>query len=397
MTAARLAYESAVGDLAAAAGVGRDAGTIACISDSTGGPNGYPAWPVSGAAIAAISAAAPGALSWATAFLGGRAVVINNQAVGGVGVAHALATQLPAILALNPLPAWVYVHIGTNDLGSSVGQGASTIAGLTTLYAAIRDAGCGLIACTVTRKDGNLGAAYNLNLAQVNDFITRYAREHKGVVLVDYAAVTGKPDTGGWKTGYAADGIHQDALGAQAQGREIARVLAPFIPEADGLVNTNTDPLNLIVNGMLLGSTSGVATSWTNGFGGGATLTKVARTDQHPGDWQQIALSSGNGSLSQSFTPTAGDVLVAQCEVDCDDDWTAVTKLGLRLTPTGGAGGVADHLITGAGPIVSPNGRLVLRTHPIKVAASTTAMTFALDLAGTAGTVRVARCSVKKV
>jgi lysophospholipase L1-like esterase len=533
-----------------------DSNTIVLFGDSITANNGTDVNFVSGPfPSTATQVLATGFFSWANAMLGQRFDMLGQSGVGGQGTAQLLkriaagpnspafqATNVYAQydvitnggtfwqakvaftsagafsagdwdaiprgpLAFSPLPGSVMYMCGTNDLASSTVVSATVIANMQSTFDQIRAAGISLFIHTITP---NYGIAPNSTQktakAVINRFIRDYCRRNNGCVCIDTNAYTTEPSTGSWKTGYSTDLIHPLTRGAQAVGRAIVAALSSLAPAAPVLSGSVDDLNNKFTNGMFIGGSNGVATSWTNrytvyeidslslgaasagtvvvsftwqgvvyttapinfndsnatvqaalraalgpsgqtlpaasitvtggplpaaititmsagmvgpvtvqtatptGLTGGtvsytrstaatATVSKVARTDDIGGEWQQVQLAAVPAVSADFFQSiaglAAGEQYIMQVEFQADNDWVGATQFGIEFQTQGTAVNHDAMAPQGsADPIVSPNGTGVLRTCPFTLPVGYTGNFCFLRFKATSGTVRWGRASV---
>lgn len=249
---------------------------------------------------------ARGYFTWAQSFLAQRVGLLKNAGVAGNTTAQMLARLQADVIDL--APAWCVVEVGPNDASGDVAV-ATTQANLTSIITTLQAAGIRVAVATPTTTTGHT-AAQKQAVFDVARWLRSYAlTENRSVVLADFLSVWADPATGAPVTVLTDDGSHPSADGAQRLGKVLADALSPFIPAVRHVATSNADTGNLFTNGMLTGDVSGLATSWaiSNGNGGSPntrTPTKVARTDGLPGEWQQIAIGSGNAGMPQLTAPT---------------------------------------------------------------------------------------------
>lgn len=350
---------------------------------------------------------ARGYYMWANALLDHRLTLLKNAGVPGER-ADQIAARVTDVTSLPVLPRFCVVLAGTNDI--TVPRTYSQItASLLAIHNALRAKGITVVACTIPPRTG-LDAAKTLLMAQVNDWIRAQATQPNTIVC-DWTAQVADTTTAAARTGAMWDGLHPASLGASAMGKALASALRPYIGGSPLLVASNADPLNLIANGLMLGTTGGKtggatgsnADSWTTSWpiAGSAVFSKVARTDGAAGEWLQIAMAGGTLSVFQNV-PTGpswavGDKVVASVEWEADAAGWALDRFQLRCYTQGagaqsGYDGYQDQLEA----ITYPGARGVLQTPVTTITGTPTALTMALNLSG-AGTVRFSRASVKKV
>lgn len=357
---------------------------------------------------------ATGYLGWAQTLLRHRFALLKNAGVSGQRSDQILARVQTDVVELNP--AWCIVLAGTNDILQSISH-ATLIANLGAIYDALRAAGIRVVACTIPPVNSATTTAQREALYGANDFIRDYARTHPDVVVVDWHAAVADPATGAWITNASGDGVHPSAFGAFRMGQVMANALAPLVPPSLSLLGSNIDPFNKITNGRMQGAVSSghasgitgdLATGWAVGWEGAAgtaVMSKVARTDDTAGVWQQIQLTSaGTFRIFQQANPLSawgfapGDAFYAEIEFQADADWSGVTRFGLDVEYFNGGSGIASTLFAPQDTWTGVNPRAgVLRT-PVAVIPDTAArLQYFLRFFGSAGTVRFDRARLVKV
>lgn len=384
-------------NLSAALAAGIRPNTIILIGDSIMANNGDDEYSsLSTTSPRPLNYAANGIFSWANVFLRQQFKVLKNFGVGGWTTTQIL-TELGGVFSLPTLPGWALVEGGTNDLGSTTDPDV-VFGNLRTIHQRLQAAGIRSIATTLIPGTGRT-TAQALCVASVNQKLRDFCRD-TGTPLVDIRAAVADPSTGAYLAGTSDDGIHPNVNGAGRIGCAIANVLRPMLPALDTLVGDNSDNLNLLSNGAMIGSTGGVATSWT-ASGAGITSSKVASTDNEQAPWQQfVAASTSSLDFYSTFSTgyTAGTTaLQAEMEFEIDAG-TTLTQLVLQMysNPNGGIGQCLFTSLTGQ-TVWVPGFKLsgVLRTPPAVVSTGTTLCYPVFHLAGFVGTVRVRKARVR--
>lgn len=355
-----------------------------------------------------------GYFGWANVFLGHRLRLIYNAGVGGAVVGD-MATQATAVTNLAVRPGICIV--GPDSFSNSTVAAATsttTIAGLTTAVNTLINAGIHVVLCTnVKRTDVNTGTEKQY-LYETNAWIREQA-SRLGITVIDMCSISSDPVTGDVKSGITQDGVHPNTLGAMMYGRVLADGMATLARGSRDLISDNADTRLVTTNPTFNGTSgtvgSGVtgqaATGWTLTYSGTAATavgSVVARTDEVGGNWQQIKhTSTSSGTLwllnTASSGFSVGDIVRGECEFETDDDWnTSFKQLWLYVVWTGGSGNATDMYNTEATPPSMQNPvDGVLTTPKITIPSGTTAATIVVVTQGSAGTVRIGRCSIRKV
>jgi lysophospholipase L1-like esterase len=359
---------------------------------------------------------AQGIVSWVNVLTRQRLKYYGPKGVFGT-TSDTFVSRFDANIA--PLnPGWVILTSpASNDIASS-----ATAATIQTRLAAYMDKcaaiGARLIICTIPPRNALSTAQRNV-MVQVNRWLRETVGQgRRGVYLVDAWQLLIDPANGGLRAGTASDGIHMNGLGAQRIGAAIASIINTYAPPVDvlgwgedlDLTAVMTNPNMTGTTGTLSNSITGtVATGWAVGSITGAAVTavasKVARTDNLPGEWQQLSISAGEGGvINQTLTfggLTAGTSYIdAMCEFQTDTDWANITQFYMTVA-------FLDNSFTGVGGStdlqwVAGDAYDVVNTRPasgvfripkILVPSVATKATVSIQLKGQ-GTFRVGRAGV---
>jgi lysophospholipase L1-like esterase len=346
-----------------------------------------------------------GYLNWALINLGQRARVAGILGYVGQNTDVILSHVGDAIAT----GAGVLVEEGgINDINANNVAVATIQANKLAIWQAAINAGMRVVATTIPPR-GSYTGAQKANLYAVNAWIRKQAGLMRGVTVCDWAPALVDPATGNAATGtLRADGIHPTPLGAMRMGARLAAVLGTIVPPLD-VLGSGGDPTNILTNGGMTGNTAGLATGWTftNLAQGAVTATasKVARTDDVPGEWQQVNVASGNATgfqLYQVVAPGAstwavGNTISGLLEFQRDNDWTnfpdVAASLRLRIQFTGSNRFTYgnNHVSPDPGWTAAMPTSGVLRTPPLVIPTGSTNAIFGLEFAGQ-GTIRIGRC-----
>lgn len=329
---------------------------------------------------------------------------LANGGVGGDTVGMMLA-RLDGLLALEP--GWLIGMGHINSINAENATAATIIAQLTEIFERCATHGVKVVWGTDWISGGTNTADKKKNHAEVNNWLRAQAVTRPNFWLVEYAAVLGDTETGIIPAALGQDLLHQDAPGAFKMAVELARVLEPLVPRSDRLLAYNADPTNYLPNGMMTGSTAGLATGWTKGSSTTATYSKVARTDGIVGEWQQVVCTDETtSSLQRQVTLSGtdlkvGDNVFAEIEFETDEAGWNATELALQFQTIGGDAGsvtnpkvVADGYRAATTPLAQPRiAAGILRTPALRIGNGSTHLQFAVRLRGT-GTYRATRARV---
>lgn len=344
-----------------------------------------------------------GIFAWARVLLRHRMRWLKNGGVGGDTVAQ-MRVRVPDLLALDP--GWVlgFGHINSVSAGVSA---AAIISDLDGMFDEIAASGARIVWGTDWVASTTTTAGRAVSYA-VNDWLRAQVGVRPGFYLAEYQSVMVDPTTGNPRTGYASDGLHQDGIGPRACADMLVRILDPLVPRSDRLIASNDDPTNLIPNGMMVGGTT-YATSWANnGTGSQAVVSKVARTDGLPGDWQQVVVTSGTDyalrnrvAAGTTGSWVVGDTVYAECEFETDASGWNPTEFNLNValynTPVGAVTRSADMLHLNSVPAsIGRAASGIFRTPPITVPTGTSHVELNVALRGS-GTYRIARARIARV
>jgi hypothetical protein len=117
-------------------------------------------------------------------------------------------------------------------------------------------------------------------VSALNAWIVKQSKVLK-LPLIDLFAVLVDPATGNYKAGYSLDGVHPAGAAVRLAAQQAQADLVPLFPPHHPLLPAwNSDPNNLVSNGLMLASTAGIPTGWTaNAISGHVTYTVAA--DSH--------------------------------------------------------------------------------------------------------------------
>lgn len=367
---------------------------------------------------------------WMNEILGQRFNQIYNAGISGQTTTQILARVGSDVISKRP--EYCIVIAGINDVQSSVTLPVIQ-ANLREIYGKLTNAGIKVIALTTLSSGNGAGQLDNASKKQVlfnlQRWIPQYARDTPGVMCIEWHKILMDSTTGLSLTGYTLDGTHPNTLGGCRLGMYLASQLSNVVAPAEMLPASNADTDNKAVNPMMLGTT-GTTSSETNtgniatgvtfesdGSAATSTSSKVARTDQIGGEWQQVSVASGGDfkarivdSLIATLSLSVGDTVELTCEYQTDAaGFTGYPEIGLYLQALNGFTAITGvvsiarsmwhtGLTTGETYVRQDYG--VLKTVPLTLPATTTRlMGWFLFRCGTgrAGTFRIGRNGMYKV
>lgn len=315
----------------------------------------------SGTVLWAVNANSPvGALN---AVLGGAFDLVYDGAVSGSTSAAWVANQLAGVINSSAYTVWV--GFPTNDPVGAL-TFAQTVANLSAIYTALRDAGKSIIVNTAGNNAAWTGAQRSLAL-QVSDWITARAAENSWPVWDQLSAMsdpaTGKGSTSLFLSESGAY-VHPNAAGVLfTAAQSYANFAARFPPRPVVAAN---GPNQAFYNTALTGDTAGVPDGWAAYSNGTPTTTsraKVARTDGIQELVRLTATSDAAGSrwgistnaisLTGAWS-AAAKVLGQRCKGSYGDHWvctTAGTSSGSEPAAMAAASNLGDT-VTDSGGVV---------------------------------------------
>lgn len=229
--------------------------------------------------------ASNGYINWLKALSLGH---IDIQPDGNFSVAGRTTAQIAAVVAqvVQYRPNWVIVEAGTNDPGNSLTT-AQSLANLKGIYDALTAAGINILAICVTPRGGGSAGDYTTaqlqQLAQINQFIRRYAATRPNMVVADprYTVFTNQ-GTNLIASGMSPDGLHPNQAGSKVWGDHLVSVITPFIDmtaphfqflDSNDTYATGNPNGNMLTNSLFTTTTGGT-------LNGSSLLTGTA-----PGSW----------------------------------------------------------------------------------------------------------------
>lgn len=295
-----------------------------------------------------------GPFTWAQVASGHRLQLLNNAGISGDTAAGLLARFGTDVLAYRP-GVCVFI-VGTNDMAAGVAATAY-MASMDAMFNACSAAGIRVIACTIPPR-ASLTTAQLGQRELANAMLKARAATDPNVVIADQNLYIEDPATAQYATGMDGPGgdagLHPSMDGAVRWGAlAIAPAIQSVAPELYLLGRSNVDAQNVVTNPMFDGDAgTGLATDWTLALNGGtATTSKVAATDRHQEDWQQIDVTAAGTPVTitlnkpSSYPVLAGDKIYAAVEFENDGNVAGSAALELACgTNDPSAGGTGQRI-----------------------------------------------------
>jgi lysophospholipase L1-like esterase len=251
-------------------------------------------------------------------FAGQRIRHVRNAGIGGNTSAMVLARFDADVAPYRPTV--VSLLVGVNDSFLGVPD-ADFRANVTALVARIRAIEATPVLGTVT-PISTADAAHRRRISRFNRWLATYAAA-ESLPLVDYHAALVDPATGNLRAEYdSGDGTHPNAVGNARMASVWLDTLDRLLPPPSPLTaKSNTDPGNLVGNGLFLGDTDadGIANDWFTWGGvnsGTPTRSLVAATGV-AGQVQRLTNAGVDGSHAVATNIlsgwSVGDRLVVAC------------------------------------------------------------------------------------
>lgn len=382
--------------------------------------------------------------AWWQRLSGHRLEFIRNAGIGGQRSYQLLARIQSDVL--DYAPGWVSLLIGTNDICGDHASADRTFSYIKAICDRLRAASIRVPLLTIWPRS-DTGANLQSDRVQIvrcNEMIREYARITPGIYLVDSWAVLADPnptltsqfikERANTLRDDGSGGLHPSSYGAYLVGKEMHRVLSPFIAPLDSLISSTSETFdgnalvpNLFgIESLFLGSTH-AATSPITGTEASrwlvqrqtgtpdAVLTVPARADGI-GNYQQLACTFGalgdvikmiyNGP-SQLARIAAGDWFQCECAIEVDSGSSGLRYISLRsravYSDASEGGGYDGQPGTDPTPVALPAEAIsfVLKTpwQQILTTKVLSSISMQLDIAASgagAATVRVSRMRFRK-
>ncbi|SDP74206.1 hypothetical protein SAMN04487914_13251 [Arthrobacter sp. ok909] len=371
----------------------------------------------------------------ANALMGQRLTLIPGPSWDSFGDSGLTIRQIidnghvAALIAANP--EWAICHFGTNSIVAGNQSAASTFADYREAVTDLTNAGIKVVATTILPRmvGGNVEStvAQRAALAAANKLIVDWARSAKGVYLCNWSGSMIDPTDGNGLQTYSRDLTHPNSIGASRLAKVLADTMSTFIPVSDCLPSamaTGVMSIGRVLQAGTTGSFSGSNPGGGSGQGAANSVTyvdtgttvvlsKVARTDLWPGEWQQFAVSAATATAGFKYSIqnanvgtdwNIGDNVYAVVEFQTDAASWQGRQLSVQCTCNGTSAFGGDGIISSA-DLAALTAALhqpgvaggTFRTKPIVIPTGTTRLQIDVFFAGGTGTIRVGRAQIYKV
>src|ERR1035437_10314855 len=249
-------------------------------------------------------------ISYLSSISNGAIDIVHNAGVSGQTSTQALASIPTAVIPY--APAKCFILIGTNDT-TGAGWQALLESNLNAMVSELRAANIEPVLFTLSPRNDVPTFPSQANV------VVREVALRNNVRLVDFYAATVNPPDGHWQSGMSSDGTHPLPPGWAAMATAAWSVLSPeFSLWSPPRPLDAVDGANLISNGLFLTGT-GIATGWSNYFGGGTYALNAVSSGYLGANWQTVTRGSGDtGSIGlggPSFTVIPGHRVAVSCRM----------------------------------------------------------------------------------
>ncbi len=315
-------------------------------------------------------------------------------------------------------PPVVLINFGSNDMALDR-TAVAAFADMRAMYAKAWKIGAKVIATTCPPRN-TFTATQMKEACKLNTLMRNFAATNpQDFTLVDIWRVLADPATGNYLSGYTADGLHPNALGAWVLAKEFEHAFDRVFPApVTSLARCNVNDDNLLANPMFFNSGGTIASAGVTGSVGAGwtafsddTATLVASVSLVPradgmGQWQQVNVTADPNPTKcvhfiQNCTTgfVAGDIVQAWMEFETDDIGWTNGSVEMFLFCQDGSGNLLqfcrslspDSSVLGVRPESG-----VQVTPPVVIPSGTTQVTCRLSKGGT-GTVRFGRAAIRKL
>ena len=250
-----------------------DVNTFSVPSALVGNPSVIPVWNNQ------MRKSERGWLTWALAYLKGKAWLLNNAAIGSSNVEWAAQTLTAQVL--NYRPDYCFCLLGVNNILTDTPSALLTKCAA--IYARLLANGIAPIVMTVLPLHQTFAtfATAQPRIMQFNTLLKGYC-EKNGLFLIDsFSAISDPAQADGRALagaiqGTAGDFIHPSTYGARLVGKFVAAALDPFLPPTVAFTTTQAD--NVGANASNLNLWDNAPWSTTGGAASGTGVSGAANT-----------------------------------------------------------------------------------------------------------------------
>lgn len=252
----------------------------------------------------------------------GKIVPGGNFGVGGNTIAQMLA-RIPDVIASGATACLILG--GTNDVAQLATE-AEVLTNIDRLFNEGHDvlaaAGVQPIVATIPPRGRSTAASTSdqrQRIAKANARIRRYAQQ-RGYPLVDFHKILVDPATGMYldAANNATDGgVHPNTVYCRKMAEAVVAAVSPMAGAfvAD-LAGWQTDPTNLIPNGLFLGTTSTVngypmPQGWNGGIGNQRAVTAPQAADNLLGNWFELYKDATQAAATAGDTTSLSPTIAA--------------------------------------------------------------------------------------
>lgn len=334
--------------------------------------------------------------AWATAYLKQRLTLDGVFGLGGSEISDITNYIIDNVLTMVPLPGWLFtVSGGANILNGD--SAATVISELKAFYKLLRNKNIIVVDCTNGPADALNTDALRIVAFEVNQFKMEYARQNRGIVVIDVAALIadGPSSPPAIATSLTSDGTHFTGAGCKRIGQHVSDVIGNIVPSEINSVSMSYDTAalhdygNMVTNGIFdgtggssagTGASGSVATGWLHVVSGTITsvASKVARSGDDIGENQRLTISGAGASATASMFQTissnikVGEECFAQIEIETQSAAVEMAGINLQVICRALSSDIYTvKFLTPSDESMSAPGNIVLRTLPFTIPAST--------------------------
>jgi len=329
----------------------------------------------------------------------------SSFAASGFTAAQIRATYVPQLLIDYKPGTLVFVYAGTN----SVFQNATQENTINDMIGIVDDMLIGgipanmILTSPIYARTSGAETAPQIAVRVAANAAYVAAMQQRNVRIYDWRAIM---EVGGFADPTwlkVSDNVHPSIKGAKYLGEQTLNYIAQNWALRPYPLTAAVRAAAINSNPSVTGDVSGVATNWTVASSAGATATptKVARTDAIGGEWQQIAFTAENGSITKfinffrtaNITTVSGQRYRGVVEIEYDSaGWDGqhahILLNNVTNARTAFNGEISTTPVGCTQSILSPT-RQVLITEPVLVDQTLTNFGLLTRLHGNSGTVKI--------